>query len=176
MQSLFQKLNFTKNEIKVLLFLFVVLFLGLGIKVSKEYFSDKNKFDFQKADKLLSGKSMNILYALNDSNFKTDSVTGSTEKNIVDAPIVKDDSLKSIDTKKKKKGKKGDNLPEKSINLNTATKEQLMLLPGVGESTADKIIMYRKDYGVFKKIEDIMKIKGIGVKKFEKMKIFIVVD
>jgi len=39
-------------------------------------------------------------------------------------------------------------------------------LPGVGESMADKIIEYRKDHNGFKKIEDLMKVKGIGKKKF----------
>ncbi len=176
MHSLFRKLNFTKNEIKVLLFLFVILFLGLGLKVSKEYFSEESKFDYQKAGKLFYQKSGGLPYSVNDSNIVNDSVSGSNIKTDIGKTNLSEDSLKSLDTKKKKKGKKGENLQEKSINLNTASREQLILLPGVGESTADKIIQYRKDYGSFKKIEDIMKIKGIGNKKFEKMKNFIIVD
>jgi competence ComEA-like helix-hairpin-helix protein len=58
------------------------------------------------------------------------------------------------------------------INLNTASKVQLMRLPGVGEKTAIKIIEYRKS-SPFRRAEDIMKIKGIGAKKFAKMKEFI---
>ncbi|MBK7157020.1 MAG: helix-hairpin-helix domain-containing protein [Ignavibacteria bacterium] len=58
------------------------------------------------------------------------------------------------------------------IDINTASKEQLTGLPGVGESTADKIINYRNDKK-FSKAEDIMNVKGIGKKKFGKMKNFI---
>lgn len=66
-------------------------------------------------------------------------------------------------------------VPKGLINLNKATKFELMKLPGVGEKTADVIIEYRKT-NPFSKIEDIMKIKGIGPKKFEKMREFIVAE
>lgn len=55
------------------------------------------------------------------------------------------------------------------INLNTATKLQLMKLPGVGEKTAIKIIEYRNKKN-FDSIEEIQKIHGIGIKKFDNMK------
>lgn len=56
------------------------------------------------------------------------------------------------------------------ININTATQEQLDTLPGIGQSTALKIIEYRKENGKFKKIEDIKQVKGIGEAKFNKLK------
>ena len=62
------------------------------------------------------------------------------------------------------------------INLNTATEQQLMLLPGVGETTAQKIIQYRTDNNGFTTIEDIMNVSGIGEKKFEQMKPYIKVE
>lgn len=55
------------------------------------------------------------------------------------------------------------------IDLNTASKSALMNIPGIGPSTADKIIEYRNE-NAFMSIEDIMNVKGIGEKKFEKMK------
>ena len=55
------------------------------------------------------------------------------------------------------------------ININTASKVELMKLKGIGEKTAEKIIEYRKKFP-FQSIEDIMKVKGIGPKKFESMK------
>jgi competence ComEA-like helix-hairpin-helix protein len=64
--------------------------------------------------------------------------------------------------------KKADKKPT-IIDLNSASKAALMNLPGIGESTAEKIIDYRKDHA-FMSIEDIMNVKGIGEKKFEKMK------
>lgn len=58
----------------------------------------------------------------------------------------------------------------KLININTANKEELMKITGIGESGADKIISYRKENGNFKKIEDIKNVSGIGESKFESIK------
>ena len=55
------------------------------------------------------------------------------------------------------------------ISINSATREELITLPGIGPSTADKIIEYRKKQP-FQSIEDIMNVKGIGIKMFEKLK------
>ena len=62
------------------------------------------------------------------------------------------------------------------ININTATEAQLETLPGVGPSTATKIVAFRQKTGNFKKIEDIMNVPGIGESKFADMKEFICVD
>lgn len=57
-----------------------------------------------------------------------------------------------------------------SININTASVEELSILDGIGESLAAEIISYREQSGGFKKPEDIMKVKGIGKGKFEKIR------
>ena len=59
------------------------------------------------------------------------------------------------------------------ININTATKEELMTIKGIGESKADSIIKYREENGNFKTIEDIKNIEGIGDKLYETIKIYI---
>ena len=56
------------------------------------------------------------------------------------------------------------------LNINKATKEELQTLQGIGESTADKIITYRKENGNFKQIEDIKNVPGIGDAKYENIK------
>ena len=57
-----------------------------------------------------------------------------------------------------------------SLNLNTATQADLEKLPGVGASTARQIIEYRQKNNGFKKVEELMNIKGIGEKSFLKLK------
>lgn len=59
---------------------------------------------------------------------------------------------------------------EKPVNINTASKAELQTLPGIGEVTAGKIIEYRERNGKFQTIEEIMAVKGIGEKKFAKIK------
>ena len=60
------------------------------------------------------------------------------------------------------------------VNINTASREQLMTLPGIGEVTADAIIEYREQ-NPFARIEDIMNVSGIGEAKFNSIRDFICV-
>jgi competence protein ComEA len=61
------------------------------------------------------------------------------------------------------------------LNLNTATAAQLEALPGIGKATADRIVEYRQKSGGFKKVEDLMNVRGIGEKNFLKLKPLITV-
>ena len=60
--------------------------------------------------------------------------------------------------------------PAATVNINTATAEQLASLPGIGPKTAERILEYRQKNGSFKKIEELMNVKGIGEKSFLKLK------
>lgn len=62
------------------------------------------------------------------------------------------------------------------IDLNRASIDDLIKLPGIGEATAKKIVEYRNEKSEFNKIEDIMNIQGIGENKFEMLKEFIKVN
>ena len=62
------------------------------------------------------------------------------------------------------------------LNLNTATAAQIATLPGVGPKAAQRIVEYRQKNGGFKKIEELMNVKGIGEKSFLKLKSLITVS
>jgi competence protein ComEA len=58
----------------------------------------------------------------------------------------------------------------RKISINTATAEELAELPGIGPSTAERITAYREENGLFQTIEDLMRVKGIGQNKFDRLK------
>ena len=55
------------------------------------------------------------------------------------------------------------------VNINTADAAQLALLPGVGATSAKRIVEYRSQNGSFKKASDLMQVKGVGAKSFERI-------
>ncbi len=61
------------------------------------------------------------------------------------------------------------------VNINSASVSQLVKLPGIGPKKARRIVETRKRLGRFKRVEDIMKVKGIGEKTFLKLRKFITV-
>ena len=66
-----------------------------------------------------------------------------------------------------------DQSEEGPLDLNTATKKQLMELPGIGEVLAQRILDYRQSQGVFVSTEDLLNVQGIGVKKLEQIEPFV---
>ena len=63
-----------------------------------------------------------------------------------------------------------------AVNLNTASASQLEGVPGIGAKMAQRIVEYRQKNGAFKKIEELMNVKGIGEKSFLKLKAHITVS
>jgi competence protein ComEA len=57
-----------------------------------------------------------------------------------------------------------------ALDLNTATKEQLVALSGIGPAKAQAILDYRAQHGAFKTVDELKDVKGIGAKRFEKLK------
>src|ERR1700744_421373 len=64
--------------------------------------------------------------------------------------------------------------PGHPIDINSANSAQLQEVPGIGPATADKILQMRKSYGAFKSVDDLLSVRGIGPKRLEKMRKYLV--
>lgn len=63
--------------------------------------------------------------------------------------------------------------PSEPIDINRASAEELTRIPGIGEAMARRIIDFRDKEGPFRRVEDLMKVKGIGEKSFQKLKAYV---
>lgn len=70
----------------------------------------------------------------------------------------------------------GDNRLSGTVNINTASAEQLQLLPGVGETRARALIEERKHRGGFKSVDELLDVKGIGDASLDRLRPFVTVD
>jgi len=111
-------------------------------------------------------ENINLVYKLN-YNVKIKirakgEVSGETETSLAGKGVdIIDNSGGAVEEVKRSDGK---------ININSATVEELMELPGIGEKTAADIIKYREQAGGFRTIEDIMNVPGIKEGRFEKIR------
>jgi competence protein ComEA len=62
------------------------------------------------------------------------------------------------------------NRPVAPVDLNKASESQLVEVPGIGPSLAKRIVEFRKENGDFRRVEDLLKIRGIGEKSFQKIR------
>ncbi len=61
------------------------------------------------------------------------------------------------------------------LDINSASKDELVGLPGIGKTLAERIVLFRENEGEFASVEDLQKVKGISKKKLEKLKPYITV-
>jgi comEA protein len=83
-------------------------------------------------------------------------------------------SYASAKGEKAPEGKPADVIsPSASINVNTASQEELEKIPGIGAELARRIVEYRSQYGIFATLDDLEKVKGIGAKKLKAIRKYI---
>ena len=70
----------------------------------------------------------------------------------------------------------GDAAASKVVNINQASSNELARLPRVGAKLADRIVAHRAQHGSFKRVEDLMEVKGVGEKMFGKLRPYLVVS
>ena len=156
-----RNIGFTKQDIIIISFLVISFLAGVIIKFSG--WKPVPEFDYTASDKEFE-QSIKSSFSELDSktplqNEKLQKFTG----------II--DSLSS--SKKEVKLSSKETALNKKININSSAAEELMLLPGIGKSMAERIIQYRQLHKGFKKTDELMEVKGIGEKKFEKMRNFV---
>ena len=105
-----------------------------------------------------------IVPSINDENLEEELITKEIGKNAGETSTGTGTSS-STDTSTTQNSK-----TSSKVNINTANEKELDTLPGIGETTARKIIEYRNENGKFSSIEDIKNVKGIGESKFEEIR------
>lgn len=143
----------------------LVFGLVAGVVLKQTVYSKGNEYSSEKAE--LIYQILDSVAEVQKTAYIGSDVAGEPYPELAMADTVVEKE-QTYPTSKKKE------LPSGKININTASKTELMKLPGIGEKTAIAIIEYRTKTK-FLKTEDIMNIKGIGIKKYEKMLPFITV-
>jgi comEA protein len=147
LETLQQKVGFTRKEALAILILSGTFLAGISIR----WFQSKQQADAESI--------RTFDYSRSDSAFAARSKpSGSPAQHSSALTQAQNDSV--ITTKRTQKG---------LVNINTATKTQLMNLPGIGPSLADRILEHRASNGPFTSTSELRKVKGIGEKKFEKL-------
>jgi comEA protein len=145
-----RKLGFTPNEQKVIFFLLFTLCIGGGIKLY--YIISGNgtppRFDYRAVDREFEERSRTRTLG--------DSIDRSAAVSALPASRIRSTQKKTI--------------PSGSVDLNSASKTELLALPGIGETMAERIVLYRKEHGRFASNKELINVKGIGEKKFLKLK------
>lgn len=166
LEKISRKLGFTSTETNVLFFILMACFVGITLNIVKDKINNKDylEFDYSKEDSLFNAASGDP------------GIDGSVE----------DHGEKKIDSQRELLNFRKEKLPDekttkifsstKIIKINSASVHELILLPGLGEKTANEIIDYRNKHGRIKSIDELLNVKGIGKTRLERIKNMISLD
>ncbi|WP_337866357.1 helix-hairpin-helix domain-containing protein [Ignavibacterium sp.] len=160
--KLSRKLNLTPTELKLSGFLIVSLIIGFILKFLLGV-NEKTELSFYN-------------YSQIDSIFLNEEKNDTNNSEILNKNVDYKREVFDFNERGFNKVYKKQLPAEKSINLNKATKEELMNLPGIGEKTAESIIEHRNKLSEFRKLEDLLNVKGIGSKKLDTIKKYLYIE
>lgn len=156
-------LNFTPTERIVALTLVGAFLLGLGIRLFGGGDPAIPRFDYSAADAEFSSRSV--------------AQPPGGRAGVGRAPGGAAGSSPAIPPARSTEGRTGGTTAaQRRVDLNRATKSELMSLPGVGDVIAERILLYREEHGAFTGVNDLLKVKGIGRKKLEHISPFCFVE
>lgn len=166
MISLLHKIGLTKQEMIIIGFLLLVFVTGVILRLLS--WSPQYTIDYSSRDKIFKEKIKSAYTKLPSTELTT------LQKEKLIAMNILTDSLLLVYQQTQTNSKQ--HTLDRKININTAYSSDLVLLPGVGKVMAERITEFREERGRFNRIEDLMRVKGIGEKKFEKLKNYITVE
>ena len=155
LKNFFDSLNFTSTERIVVLTLVGAFIVGLGIRLFRHDEAVSPRFDYTASDAEFAGKSAARKVSSPVAG-PSDSLVGPADTR---SPKVSGNAGRPI-----------------RLDLNRASKRELMGLPGIGEVIAERILLYREEHGAFGGVADLLKVKGIGKKKLEHIAPYCFVD
>lgn len=160
-----KRIGLTQAEIKIILFVVSILLIGFSYKT---FIKDSNSIPYKIID---YSEQDRIFNNLGTDSLKSKNLLKSVDKKVDYKQEVLDFNTRSFDNVQNK------TLPaENSINLNSASLNDLLNLPGIGEKTSENIIEYRNRINKFKNLDELLSVKGIGKSKLNKIKKYLSID
>lgn len=144
-------LALTSTERKIILFLSGTVLVGAGIRLYQETFPSVPNFDYTASDSAFAALSSR------EANASETDPSIAVESNAEESTAEDDTAIVKV-------------------NVNIASKQELMALPGIGAVMSGRIIAYRTGVGPFKSIDDLKKVKGISKRKLEQLVPFITIE
>lgn len=166
LEKISRKIGFTNTETNIILFIILACLIGIAVNFLKTAKNETTflEFDYKQEDSLFN--------AASDDPGIADSTVNKEEKNIASQRELLDFTKGKLPDSETKNS----STIRKSVSINVANKLELSQLPGLGERTASAIIEYRQKHGRIKSLNELMKIKGIGKKKLEKIRSLITLE
>lgn len=165
-KQLLEFFSVTKNEAVAVLIILCGLFVGVAVRYNPFVETHPSQYNPALAEKIYT-----VLDSIADAEEQSSIGVESPKLE----KLVTPDTTKATEKSPLNRDTAGKKEPEQKVNIANVLKAELIRLPGIGEVMADRIIEYRKTQP-FTCLQDLMNVKGIGNKKFEKLEPFIVFE